>query len=83
LALLRFLNPRRKGASLAELVPPYDAAKADYPLLYENYPFDKCLGFLQAFNLVAKQDSRVFITVAGCEFLKYLIAAGKSGPFYG
>ncbi|MGE5443079.1 MAG: hypothetical protein ACM3SR_00550 [Ignavibacteriales bacterium] len=83
MVLLRFLNSHREGASLAELVQLYDAAKADYPSLYENYPFDKWLGFLQAFNLVAKQDSQVFITVAGCEFLKYLIAAGKSGPYYG
>ncbi len=83
LACLRYLNPRDKGADISEFIPFYDAAKADYPSWYENQPFERWFGFLRVFNLVLEQDSRVFITVAGQEFLKYLVAARKSGPYYG
>ncbi len=83
LALLRFLNSRDSGADVTELVGFYEMGKKDNPGWYENYPFDRWLGFLQSFNLVTKQNSHFFITVAGREFLKYLVAAGKSGPFYG
>jgi hypothetical protein len=83
LTSLRYLNPRDEGADRSELVPIYDAAKADYPERYENYPFERWLGFLKDANLIRERDSRVFITVQGREFLKYLIASGKSGPYYG
>ena len=49
----------------------------------ENYPFDRWFGFLRAYNLVLERDATVFITVAGREFLKYLVATGKSGPYHG
>jgi len=83
LACLRYLNPRDKGADISEFIPLYDAAKADYPSWYENQPFERWFDFLRVFNLVIEQDSRVFITVAGQEFLKYLVAARKSGPYHG
>jgi len=83
LACLRYLNPRDQGTEVAEIVPFYNLAKADYPTWYENYSFDQWIGFLQAVNLVVERDSRVFITVAGREFLKYLVESGKPGPYYG
>jgi hypothetical protein len=83
LSLLRFLNARDTGADIAELVVFYEMGKTGFPDWYESYPFDRWLGFLQSFNLIAKQDSRTFISVAGREFLKYLVASGKSGPAYG
>src|SRR5207249_1268311 len=83
LACLRYLNPRDQGAEVSEIAPFYELAKANYPSWYENYPFDRWLGFLRAVNLVLERDSRVFITVAGREFLKYLVAAGKAGPYHG
>jgi hypothetical protein len=64
-------------------VPFYEVAKVEYPNFYENYPFDRWLGFLRAFNLVLERDATVLITVAGREFLKYLIATGKAGPYHG
>jgi hypothetical protein len=83
LAAVRYLNSRDDGIPVQDLMPLYESGKADFPAWYENYPFDKWLGFLVAFNLLTKQDSRIFITVAGREFLKYLIATGKAGPYYG
>jgi hypothetical protein len=83
LTCLRYLNPRDDGVDVAELVPFYESAKANYPSWYENQPFERWLGFLSLFNLVLQRDSRVFITVAGREFLKYLVATGKSGPYHG
>lgn len=83
LGCLRYLNPRDQGADIAELSPLYEAAKAAYPSWYENQPFERWLGFLRVFNLILERDSRVFITIAGREFLKYLIAAGKPGPYHG
>ena len=80
---LRYLNPRDAGSESKDLYPFYDAAKAIYPNWFENYPFEQWLTFLQSLNLVGSKDSRIFITVAGREFLKYLAATGKSDPYYG
>ena len=82
-ATLYHLNPRAGGADISELIPAYEAAKANYPSMYEKYPFDQWLGFLKAMNLVVEQNSRLFITEDGREFLKYLIATAKTGPFQG
>jgi hypothetical protein len=83
LACLRYLNPREEGTEVTEVVPFYELGKAEYPSWYENYPFDRWFGFLRSFNLVLERDSHVFITVAGREFLKYLVATGKAGPYHG
>lgn len=83
LASLRYLNPRDSGAEISDLTILYESAKADYPLWYDSYSFERWLGFLKAVNLVTEQNTRVFITVAGREFLKYLIATGKPNPPHG
>ena len=83
LTCLRFLNPRDSGAALDELRPAYEAAKQAFPNFYTDYPFERWLGFLVHMNLVRAQDVRVHITVAGREFLKYLIATAKPDPHYG
>ena len=51
------------------------------PLLKRSY--EQWLGFLRSFNLLTQKDSRYFITVAGREFLKYLVAVGKAAPLHG
>lgn len=83
LSLLQYLNSRDLGSELSELGAFYMDAKGKYPSWYEDYSFDQWLGFLRSHNFITQKDSRVFITVAGREFLKYLIAAGKGGPSYG
>lgn len=83
LTTLRYLNPRDTGVERGDLFPFYEAAKAAYPNWYDTYSFDQWLSFLQSFNLVGVKDSRLFITVAGRELLKYLAATGKSDPYFG
>lgn len=83
LACLRYLNPRDQGTQVTDIVPFYDLARATYQSLYENYSFERWLAFLRISNLVREVDSHVFITVGGREFLKYLIATGKAGPYHG
>ena len=46
-----------------------------------NQTFERWLAFLRAYNLVTEREERLVITVAGREFLKYLVAAGKGGPY--
>ncbi len=82
LTCLRYLNSRDQGAEVIEIVPFYELAKAEYPNWYENYSFERWLAFLRSFNLVGGSDLHVFITVAGREFLKYLVATGKAGPYH-
>jgi len=80
----RFLNARDEGAQISELTSFYKAAKVMYPLRYQNYPFERWIGFLESFNLlILARESRFFITIAGRDFLKYLVGTGKTGPFHG
>jgi len=66
LTCLRYLNQREHGADLSEIVPLYELAKSGYPSWYENYPYERWLGFLRDLNLIIwERDSRLFITVAG------------------
>jgi hypothetical protein len=79
----RFLNARDEGGQISELTPFYEAAKMIYPLWYRNYPFEGWIGFLESSKLILLRESRFFITIAGREFLKYLVGTGKTGPFHG
>jgi hypothetical protein len=82
-ACLIYVNGRSDGVEVSEIAPVYESAKEKYPTWYENQSFERWLGFLKAFNLVLERDSRLFITVAGREFLQYLVASGKSSPVHG
>lgn len=81
LACLRYLNTIDHGAEQKELAPIYEHAKSEYPAWYENQTFERWLAFLRAYNLITEREERLVITVAGREFLKYLVAAGKGGPY--
>ena len=59
----RFLNARDEGAQISELTSFYKAAKVMYPLRYQNYPFERWIGFLESFNL-SYDESRFLITIA-------------------
>jgi hypothetical protein len=83
LALLRFLNARDDGANVSHAIGFYEMGKKEFPAWYESYQIDQWLGFLESNNLIAKRDSRIFISIGGREFLKYLIAVGRPGPSYG
>ena len=53
-------------------------AAAEEPEFYENYTFEQWLGFLSDSRLVLSQDERVAITLAGREFLKFILHQGYS-----
>lgn len=82
-ACLTYVNTHNEGVSIEEVVSFYETAKAEYPVMYENQQLARWLNFLETFNLLTEHNSRVFITVLGREFLKYLISIGDSGPNYG
>jgi hypothetical protein len=55
------------------------AAAITAPEFYQNYSFDQWLNFLSIHGLVRMDDvDKVTITVAGREFLKFLIQDGRS-----
>jgi hypothetical protein len=83
LALLRFLNAREEGADVSEAIVFYELGKKEFPTWYENYTVERWLSFLQSLNLITRHDSRIFVSVGGREFLKYLVAIGRPGPSYG
>jgi hypothetical protein len=83
LTCLRALNTRIDGLAPEEIRPLYETAKAEYPGLYENYPFEAWMGFLERHGLLRHQNARAFITVEGREFLKFLVADGRYGPTHG
>ena len=78
----RFLNARDEGSQISEMTSFYEAAKVMYPLWCQNYPFEHWIGFLESFNLILRRKSRFFITIAGREFLKYLVGTGVSRSAY-
>ena len=62
----------------------YEAAKVMYPLWYQNYPFERWIGFLESFNLILRRESRFFITIAGRDFLTYPVdTQERQGRFMG
>ena len=83
LKMLRFINSRSEGVLLETLKGYYDSGQEQFPQLYESYSFDSWFGFLVAFKVVNLQDGRVRITLAGREFLKFLVETGKPEPIYG
>ena len=82
-SLLRYLNQRHGGADHAEILPFYDAAKTTYGPIYDNYPFENWLGYLKSYKLIAEQNDRIFVSVAGREYLQYVVATGKTAPTFG
>jgi hypothetical protein len=81
--LLRYLNERTAGATEEEVRAFYDTAKATYAAIYEHYAYERWLDFISSHRLIARNNDRFFISVAGREYLQYLIAAGKSAPSFG
>jgi len=57
----------------------YETAKAQFPLLYNTYPFEQYLHYLQVFNLIYAQDNKQYvITDEGKAFLQWIVSVGAS-----
>lgn len=82
ISMLQFLNSAG-SIQLSLLHPWYAHAKAKNIELYNGYTFEQWLGFLQSKSLIVLSGKQISITLAGREFLKYLLHQGytlyKSG----
>ena len=83
MTLLHHLNSAANGTTEAEVQSFYESAKAAFPAYYTTYTFAQWIVFLGESKFVENRNDRVFISVAGREFLKYLVSVGRLGPYYG
>jgi hypothetical protein len=77
LKMLDALNSiKPNGLSAESLNKFYENGKNTSPELYTNYTFDQWLTFLKTWVLVREDNGIIRITLAGEEFLKYLVQTG-------
>ena len=82
LSLLQELNA--SSSSLKEAVQVhYELAKMMLPDFYSDYSFDQWLHFLTSRTLARTDGDYVSITVAGREFLKFIVQEGRSFSKHG
>jgi hypothetical protein len=76
-ANLKHLNAlnsvKPKGLPVESLKPLYESGKNSKPHWYTNYSFDQWFAFLKAWTPVREDDGTARVTVAGEEFLKFLV----------
>jgi hypothetical protein len=82
-AALRFINQRPAGTATNEVTAFYEAAKAQYPLIYEHYDFEAWLRYLVSNALIVQQEGNILISIRGRAYLQYLVETGKSEPNFG
>ena len=91
---LRWLNAAKRGVTTAEVRPFFDEAKGRFESLYAVYDFKQWLRFLAIQGLVTESEesknagadaepSDIQISLAGREFLKYLVDQGRADPWFG
>ena len=91
---LRWLNAAQRGVAASELKPFFDEAKQRFEALYSSYEFRQWLIYLATQGLIVdSEESRktgpdeeptdIQITVAGREFLKFLVDQGRVDPGFG
>ena len=76
LALQGLNSAGASGADIKSLLPAYENAAKQYPLVYAHYTFDQWVDFLVKSALIKLEGSKVSITIEGREFLRYLIEQG-------
>jgi len=83
LALLVHLNAHPDGLPASALQSFYEDAAKAFPFLYENYSFDGYLSFLESYGLITRVHDMVHMSLAGREFLKYIVDTRKALPTFG
>jgi hypothetical protein len=77
LKTLNALNSiKPNGLPVEGLEEFYNGGKSMNPELYTNYGFEQWLAFLKTWALVREDAGKITITVAGEEFLKFLVQTG-------
>jgi hypothetical protein len=74
LKALHDLNTRAEGMTVDELRPYFEQGLQTVPSEYRDRTFDAWLAYIRDGVLIRQTADRVWITVRGQEFLKYLIA---------
>jgi len=83
IALLNYLNSKADAVPVSEATPFYEAGRKYFNKMYQNYSFDQWLSFLESHLLIEYKYSKISLSKAGREFLKWRIEVGRVGPFYG
>ncbi|MDP2857138.1 MAG: hypothetical protein Q8P50_04075 [Bacillota bacterium] len=76
LALLRRLNTLEEGLAAGEIEAYFAAVLQKHEVL-KGHKLPAYLGFLESYNFITQNENRVNITIAGREFLKWLVEAGR------
>ncbi|HEY6421323.1 MAG TPA: hypothetical protein VIX59_20180, partial [Candidatus Binataceae bacterium] len=76
--LLQSINENYTGLPEEEAEATYRAAAEQHPEIYNRYPFENWIRFIEWPLFVRREDGRLLITPIGRGFLKHLIAQGLS-----
>ena len=80
---LEITNATPDGVHLQVFETLFNQAAARDKSLYANYSFEQWLLYMESQLLVTRKDDKVYITLDGREFLKYLIHQGYTLYKYG
>lgn len=76
ITLLQTLNVQNTSVEREFLLSFYEAAKQEFPDVYDTYSFENYINFLKSVGLINTEKSKYFITVLGRGFLTYLAETG-------
>ncbi len=77
LGALELLNEFGESGLETEILrPSFEQAAAREPERYRGDTFERWLAFMEVSQLINKRDGKVYITVEGKEFLKYIVHQG-------
>jgi len=77
IGVLEILNQfRESGVEIEIFRHSYEQAAVREPNLYRDYTFEGWLGFMVDSRLINRRGTKVYITLEGTEFLKYLVHQG-------
>lgn len=76
LTALQIANTTLDGVQLRTFETLYNQAVSQYKDLYTNYSFERWLAFMESQILSLRKDDKIYITLTGREFLKYIIHQG-------
>ena len=83
LTALQIANTTLDGVQSRTFETLYNQAVAQHKDWYANYSFERWLAYMESQFLSIRKDDKIYITLTGREFLKYIIHQGYSLYKYG
>ena len=83
LTALQIANTTLDGVQLGTFETIYNQAVAQNKDWYANYSFERWLAYMENQFLSIRKDDKIYITLTGREFLKYIIHQGYTPYKYG